>query len=55
MTWLDVLLYGPGWIAFLLIPVNWYAERRFRRRYEEKWGQPYGAPKHPTVSEETSA
>ncbi|MEV3857759.1 hypothetical protein AB0J38_25965 [Streptomyces sp. NPDC050095] len=31
MTWLDVLLYGPGWLACALIPVNWYVEHRLRR------------------------
>ncbi|WHM30211.1 hypothetical protein OH540_09270 [Streptomyces sp. BPPL-273] len=41
MTWLDVALYGPGWAAFLLIPVNWWLDRRFRRKYEARWGVPY--------------
>lgn len=40
MTWLDVLIYGPGWIACALLPLNHYFERRYRRRYEERWGTP---------------
>ena len=36
MTWLDALLYGPGWLACALIPVNWWAERRFRRSRERE-------------------
>lgn len=46
MSWLDVLLYGPGWLACLLFLVDWYLERRFRRDYEKKWGVPYRPKKH---------
>lgn len=41
MTWRDAILYGPGWAAFALAPVNWWLDRRFRRRYETRWGMPY--------------
>ena len=41
MTWLNVVLYGPGWLACAWIPVDWWLDRRFRRRYEERWGVPY--------------
>lgn len=41
MTWQDVLMAGPGWVACALIPLGWWLDRRFRRRYQERWGVPY--------------
>ncbi|NUP15365.1 MAG: hypothetical protein HOZ81_04525 [Streptomyces sp.] len=41
MTWRDVLLYGPGWAACALIPLYWWLDRRFKRRYLQRWGRPY--------------
>lgn len=43
MTWLDVLPYGPGWLACLLIPL-WWMDHRFRRQYKERWGVNYNKP-----------
>lgn len=39
VTWQDVILYGPGWAAFPLLVLNEFLERRFRRRYRERWGE----------------
>lgn len=36
MTWLDVILYGPGWLAFTVVVVDWCLERRSRRRYQKR-------------------
>lgn len=36
MTWLDVILYGPGWLACALAPALWLWERRLRRRSEQQ-------------------
>lgn len=46
MTWLDLLLYGPGWVACALIPINWWLDRRFRRKYQARWGVPYRPGSH---------
>lgn len=29
MTWTDLIEYGPGWAACILIPLSW--------RYQRKW------------------
>ncbi|WP_405676763.1 hypothetical protein OG292_19195 [Streptomyces sp. NBC_01511] len=42
MTWLNIILSAPGWLACLLIPLDRISERRFRRRYEQRWGEPPG-------------
>lgn len=31
MTWTDVIEYGPGWAACLLLPLSWY--------YQAKWAR----------------
>jgi hypothetical protein len=42
---MDVLLYGPGWLAAALVAASPYLERRidrrFRRLHKERWGVPY--------------
>jgi len=38
LSWQDAILYGPGWAAIPLMLLNHFAERRFRRRYRERWG-----------------
>lgn len=47
-SWLDVILYGPGWLACVMIPLGPFADhwhyRRTCRRYEERWGRPYKGP-----------
>jgi len=47
-SWQDVILYGPGWAACLLLPlgpfVGRWLERRFRRQYREHWGVDYDGP-----------
>jgi hypothetical protein len=43
MTWRDLIMYGPGWAACALIPVNWWLDHRFRRQYQSRWGVPYRA------------
>ena len=41
MTWRDVLLASPGWLACVILPLNWWLDRRFHRKYEALWGVPY--------------
>jgi hypothetical protein len=36
-------MFAPGWAACALIPVTWWLDRRFKRRYQERWGVPYRA------------
>lgn len=36
---LDVLLYGPGFLALAVLALDPILERRFRRRYRARWGQ----------------
>ncbi|MCX5598424.1 hypothetical protein OOK29_09765 [Streptomyces phaeochromogenes] len=31
----------PGWLACAMLPLNWWLDRRFRRKYEARWGRPY--------------
>jgi hypothetical protein len=40
-SWQDVILYGPGWAACLMLPLGWWMDRRFRRQYRERWGVDY--------------
>lgn len=47
MTWLDVILYGPGWLTCALLLTDPLLERRFRRRYEQRWGQPHESKEQP--------
>ncbi len=44
MTWLDVVLCGPGWAACALVLLDRWHYRRTRRRYEQRWGVPYQGP-----------
>jgi hypothetical protein len=48
VTWLDVILYGPGWLACLMFPampfIDRWHYRRTCRRYKERWGRPYPGP-----------
>ncbi|MFF6966288.1 hypothetical protein ACFY9G_23335 [Streptomyces anthocyanicus] len=46
MNWQDAILYGPGWVALLLIPAGRWLDRRFRRKYEARWGVPYRPENH---------
>jgi hypothetical protein len=47
-SWQDVILYGPGWAACLMLPlgplVDRWLERRFQRQYRERWGVDYDGP-----------
>ncbi|MFD9072088.1 hypothetical protein [Streptomyces lasiicapitis] len=49
MTWLDVLLYGPGWLACALIPVNWWLDKKLRRKYDTR----HRAPRKPLEGRQT--
>jgi hypothetical protein len=31
VTWIDLLEYGPGWAACILMPLSWY--------YQAKWAR----------------
>ena len=48
MTWRDVILYGPGWAACILLllakPIDRWHYRRTCRRYRERWGVDYDGP-----------
>lgn len=37
MTWTDLIEYGPGWAACILIPLSWHCQR--------KWAAEDQAPK----------
>lgn len=50
MTWLDALLYGPGWLACALAPALWLWERRVRRRSEQQRTFPVPAGGEITVT-----
>lgn len=42
-SWQDAVLYGPGWAAGVLLPVNWWLDCRFRRQYRKRWGVDYAS------------
>jgi hypothetical protein len=48
VTWRDLILYGPGWLALAALlasrPLACWHYRRTQRRYEARWGVPYDGP-----------